>query len=224
MGRNTTYVRDELKGGLSDKSKARELGEKIVDRASGVFQWVVLVVSTILELDRNGESVKAIRKKLQNIPTKLENLYQEILRRIEDKDLSQSIQLMQWICFAQRPLSLAEVRSAMAVDADASYSPIRELHQSEDYLETGQEMGKRVKSLSQGLAEVKELDDRQVAQFINQSVNDYLIQSGLQQLRMSSAGDVIGRAHFRLSRFCIRYIAMEEVLRFRSDAPHDLED
>ena len=64
-----TYVRGELERGFSDKSEAREIETTIVGKAKGVFQWVVLVVSSVLELHWEGESMKAIRKKIQKTPT-----------------------------------------------------------------------------------------------------------------------------------------------------------
>jgi ankyrin repeat protein len=210
-----TYIRGELELGFSDKSEAREVETTIVGKAKGVFQWVVLVISSVLELHLEGESMKAIRRKIQKIPTELASLYQDILGRIKDR--SRSLQLMQWICFAQRPLSLEELRFAMAVDADTPYSSLRECQESEAYVETNNKMEKRVKSLSGGLAEVREQNSQRVAQFIHQSVNDYLIQSGLRKLDSSSENSVIGRAHFRLSRSCIKYLTMGEVLNRSSN-------
>lgn len=57
-------------------------------------------------------------------------------------------------------------------------------------------MEKRVKSLSGGLAEVKEQQSQRRVQFIHQAVNDHLIQGGLQNLSSSSTSNVIGHAHF----------------------------
>ncbi|KAH0538071.1 hypothetical protein FGG08_005333 [Glutinoglossum americanum] len=216
-----TYVKGELERGFSDKDKARELKEKIVDKASGVFQWAVLVIPKVLELHWEGKSMTAIQTTIQEIPPELSELYQDILERLKDR--SQSLQLMQWISFAQRPLSLEELRFAMAVDADVPYSSLTECQKSEAYVETKEDMEKRVKSLSGGLAEVKERQSRQVAQFIHRSVKDYLLQRGLQQLESSPMDGVIGRAHFRLSRSCIKYMTMEEVLRNSCKVRHDLE-
>lgn len=88
----------------------------IVDNASGVFQWVVLVVAPVVKLKERGTPKKAIQARLQVIPKELDSLYERILREIDKDDLALSLQLMQWICFALRPLSLRELRYAMAVD------------------------------------------------------------------------------------------------------------
>ena len=209
-----TYVRGKFESGFSE-SEAQELETTIVNKAKGVFQWVVLVVPSILDLHWDGKSMKAIRQEIQKIPAVLDNLYQDILERIKDR--SQSLQLMQWIYVARRPLLLEELRFAMAIDADTPYSSLHECQESEAYTDTNNKMEKRVKSLSGGLAEVREQKNQKIAQFIHQSVNDYLMQSGLQKLDSSSENSVIGRAEFRLSRSCIKYITMEEVLSCSSE-------
>jgi ankyrin repeat protein len=210
------YVHDQLERGIPDESEARELGTKITDKASGVFQWVCLVVPMVLKLHQAGINMKAIQTRLQHIPSELSSLYEEILENIASEDRPQSLQLMQWICFALRPLSLGELRFAMAVDADTPYDSLGKMRQdSLHYVETDGKMKKRVQSLSGGLAEVRQVKyKRVVVQFIHQSVNDYLIQTGLKKLDTSPEHSVIGRAHFRLSRSCVRYISMEEVLLY----------
>src|SRR5271155_4172669 len=216
-----TYVRGKFENGFSEESEARELETTIVNKAKGVFQWVVLVVPSVLDLHWDGKSMKAIRQEIRKIPAALDSLYRDILERIRDR--SQSLQLMQWICFAKRPLLLEELRFAMAIDADTPCSSLRECQESEAYANSNNEMEKRVKSLSGGLAEVREQENQKIAQFIHQSVNDYLIQSGLQRLDSSSENSVIGRAQFRLSRSCIKYITMREVLSCSSEDGQDFE-
>ena len=82
--------------------------------------------------------------------------------------------------------------------------------------ETDEEMKRTVNSLSGGLAETIVYQNQQRVQFIHQSVNDYLIQSGLQNLDSSLADNVIGRTHLRLSRSCVKYLTLEEVLLYMS--------
>jgi hypothetical protein len=106
---------------------------------------------------------------------------------------------------------------------DAPYNSLGECLNSADYAETNEEMEKRVRSLSGGLAEVKEHRSKRIVQLIHQSVNDYLIGSGLQNLSSSSRSNVIGRGHFRLSRSCIKYKTMEEVLTWSSESDQDLK-
>lgn len=63
-----------------------------------------------------------------------------------------------------------------------------------------------VRHLSKGLAQI--INNR--AEFIHQSVSDYVLQHGLQDLDSSIQGDAKGRAHFQISRSCIRYLMLQE--------------
>lgn len=99
-----TYIQDELHLAIRDKTKISILQQQVVARASGSFQWVVLVISRVCELYRKGKPLKFIQTHIQNIPPELNSLYRELLQSIEEESISQSLQLMQWICFAIRPL------------------------------------------------------------------------------------------------------------------------
>src|SRR5204862_6856092 len=79
-----------------------------------------------------------------------------------------------------------------------------------DYVENDEQMEKQLRSLSGGLAEVK---NEGVAQLIHQSVNDYLVNEGFQTLDSSleSADIAVGQGHIRLSRSCIQCIKMDEI-------------
>src|SRR5438045_5530725 len=100
----------------------------------------------------------------------------------------------------------------MAVDADAPYKSLAECRNTLGYAETDAKMECRLKDLCKGLAEVKQHENEYIAQFIHQSVNDFLISDGLRILDNSlESKDITGCIHFRLSRSCLKYIAMEEV-------------
>ncbi|KAI9857892.1 MAG: hypothetical protein M1813_008007 [Trichoglossum hirsutum] len=208
-----TYVREEL-GELQrgfPKDDVESLQEDIVNRSSGIFQWVSVIARQVLVLQQSGYSLNRIQKELQEKPTELNSLYQEMLKHMPGADRARSLQLMQWICFAERPLSLQELRFAMAFDADSPYRTLCQCQNSTAYIESDEQMKKLVKFLSGGLAEVKELGNRLAAQFIHQSVNDYLIQDGLQSLDNVSGSSVVGRGHHRLARSCIKYFATKEI-------------
>ena len=226
-----TYVQQKLmKHPFSNPGEAPKLKQEIIEKASGVFQWVVLIIAIIIKSDNDGASVKQLRKKLQEIPGDLSDLYNHILSKIEDR--KRAVQLMQWVCFAERALSLEELRFAMVVDVTNDFASLKECQNSEGFVETDEQMKRTVTSLSGGLAETVEYQNGQTVRFIHQSVNDYLIERGLQELDTSFFHDVnhylsqsglpsldnslsdnvVGLAHFRMSRSCIKYMALEEIL------------
>ncbi len=207
-----TYIQDKLQS-IRDPVKISILQEQITARASGSFQWVTLVVPRVCQLHRKAKPLQIIQSDIQKIPAELNSLYRELLQSIEEESVSQSLHIMQWISFATRPLTLDELRHALAVDADTPYKSFSECRNSPEYADTQEEMERRLKDLCRGLAEIKEHENGRVVQFIHQSVNDFLLQEGLRILDNSSGStdQAIGRAHLRISGSCIKYIAMEEV-------------
>ena len=225
-----TYVRQRLtKYQLADPAEAQELEQEIIAKASRIFQWVVLIIPIIIEADKNGASVRKIRQKIKEIPGELGDLYRHILSKIEDQ--KRAAQLMQWVCFARRPLSLAELRYAMVVDLTNDFTSHEECRGSKDFAETDEQMKRTVNSLFGGLAETVEYGDQQTVRVIHQSVNDYLSNGGLQDFKSlffddinqylsksglpsldaSLADNLVGLADFRISRSCVKYVIFEEV-------------
>src|SRR5271156_3844022 len=220
------YIQDELGHAIQDDGELETLQDEFITRSSGIFQWVVLVLPQALLEYNHGNSLLKIQKMLQNIPPELDSLYKNVLQSLnEGNERLQSLQLMQWICFAHRPLSLTELRFAMIADWNTPYHSLEQCQLSPDFVKDDKKMEKRVKSLSGGLAEVKVHENKLAVQFIHQSVNDYLTKEGLRMLdSLSESEDAsIGRAHIRLSRSCIRYIAMGEIHRWRGKHKEALE-
>ncbi|KPA38507.1 nacht and ankyrin containing protein, partial [Fusarium langsethiae] len=211
----STYVQVRL-----EPSIPATIQKMITDRASGVFMWARLVLDRVLALERKKLGWKKIKDEIDKIPPDLDDLYRELIQRMDDKETS--LKLIRWICFATRPLSPGELRWAMILDAkivDDNHPHQRQSLQryqdADDY--TGDDDYKRrIQTLSCGLADVVTSSDTQVVQFIHQSVKDYFIDKGISTLGQSSKpeapkADMEGHAHYQLSGTCIRYLAMEEI-------------
>ncbi|KAL8402589.1 hypothetical protein RB596_009093 [Gaeumannomyces avenae] len=136
----------------------------ITVRAEGVFMWARLVVRQVLDLDREGEGLGAIEAAIQSIPPELDELYRTLLRSMK----SDSLTLIQWICFATRPLSVAELPWAMAVDPDGAHKSLDECQKSDKFI-ADDKIDTRIKVLSRGLAEIVPSSNAQVVQFIHQA-------------------------------------------------------
>jgi ankyrin repeat protein len=210
----STYIQARLKIAFKEQRNTVEILEKeILNKASGIFQWVDLVVSKTLTLRRKGKSMKNIQNMLLEVPAALDELYRTIFETINEDDRPQTLYLMQWICLAKRPLSLTELRFAMASDwPDPLHRPHQSHHQLKEEFESDEQMEYLVRSLSGGLVEVKHQKYERTVQLIHQSVNDFLIQGGLQILD-SSNGSSVGQGHHRLSRSCINYATLEDVCK-----------
>jgi hypothetical protein len=162
-----TYIQARLKIAFKEQGN-KTLEKEILNKASGIFQWVGIVISKTFTLHKNGKSMKNIQNTLLEVLTALNELYRTILETIADEDRPQTLHLMQWVCLAARPLSLTELRFAMASDwPDPLHRPHRlhrELEKSEEF-ESDEQMEKLVRALSGGLAEVKHQKYERTVQF-----------------------------------------------------------
>ena len=181
-----------------------------------------LVVVLVLDLTRRGSPLKSIQTKIHQIPQKLSQLYEELLTSMPEDDMQDSLRLMQWIHYGLRPLSLGELRTAIAVDAISSSGSVDDYQQTEYYVETDEAMERRVCDLSRGLAGLVQHGKDKVVQFIHHSVADFLVHEGFDLLdrsqRSGTADTFAGRSHFQLSDVCIRYLAS---LRWKHDLDLD---
>ncbi|RTE69552.1 hypothetical protein BHE90_016067 [Fusarium euwallaceae] len=210
----STFVQDMLSS--FQKRTSSTIPDLITNRADGVFLWAWLVVKQVLKLDREGIALQKIEDEIDSIPQQLDDLYRELIQSMS----SDSLKLIQWICFATRPLSLGELRWAMLIDADCPYRSLRECQSAGDYPSDDDRMKRRVQTLSCGLAEVT--SDARVVQFIHQSVKDFFVEKGLSALDKTTKPDfIVGIAYYRLSRTCIRYLAMEEIGRSANHKRND---
>jgi hypothetical protein len=94
--------------------------------------WVHLVISRVLHLERRFVGWKAIEAQINAIPPELNEVYLEHVQRMEER--SASLKLIQWICFATRPLSLDELRWAMVVDTNCPDRSLEEYRNTPDYI------------------------------------------------------------------------------------------
>ncbi|KAH7153752.1 ankyrin repeat-containing domain protein [Fusarium sp. MPI-SDFR-AT-0072] len=214
----STYVRTQLS--VSRELTTSTIPKLITKHAQGVFIWAYLVVDRILDLDNGGAGLRKIEDEIYSIPPDLDDLYHDLIRNMDERPAS--LKLIQWICFAVRPLSLDELRWAMIVDADCLHKSLQECKNTEDYISDSNRMKRRIQTLSRGLAEV--ISDAKIVQFIHQSVKDFFIEKGLSALDGAPNPNFIGGiAHRRLSRTCICYLAMEEIGRSASHEPDPLK-
>ena len=65
-----------------DQSQYDKLVSEIGNRAQGVFLWVRLVVHSLREGQSNSDPVSLLRKRLNEIPTDLEEFFQQILQSV----------------------------------------------------------------------------------------------------------------------------------------------
>jgi hypothetical protein len=60
-----------------------------------------------------------LRKNLSSLPDTLDEMYDRILSSVQQHHRTHVHKILQWLAFSARPLTLAEVAEAIAVDLDA---------------------------------------------------------------------------------------------------------
>lgn len=77
--------------------QSAQLITDIVEKAQGVFLWVVLVVMSLLEELRNYDRITDLRQRLDVLPPDLENLYKHMLNKLQRLYFRQASELLQLV-------------------------------------------------------------------------------------------------------------------------------
>ncbi|KAK0756610.1 hypothetical protein N5P37_010764 [Trichoderma harzianum] len=192
------YVRSKLRAGNSKASQ--EVSTEILERASGVFLWVVLVVDILNREFRDGR-IFAVKQRLKELPDGLSNLFKDILCR-DNHNMDDLLLCIQWIVYAARPLTCEEYYFALVSGLDPSPENLIRCDREST---TPAAMELYLLSSSKGLAELVKSKARTV-QFIHESVRDFLIkENGILQLWPNHAASFESYSHDRLKQCCDNY-------------------
>ncbi|KAL0937157.1 uncharacterized protein CTRU02_206888 [Colletotrichum truncatum] len=215
-------VRERLKE-IRAVTKRQQLENEILMKAHGGFQWVTLIVTDILAGNASGKKTETLLKKLRATPEALDELYADILCSVDGSMRYQMTKLFRWVLFAQRPLSTHELREALAVDKDTDCTTITQLRCHDSWIDTSADFEKHVIDLSGGLVEFRTRElweqyeasgedwDRE-AQFVHQSAADYVLEKFIKSVGCGPESP-IGAGHFEVSRSCLRYLTLSEILQ-----------
>jgi ankyrin repeat protein len=177
----------------------KELGREISTRSSGVFLWAALVVQMMNASMDRGAIRSELLVELDAVPSGVEALLQNVLL---DQDESLLLAL-QWVLCSKKPLTLPQLYFAIKVSARCLTTAVW------DETEVGHaQMDSFVLNASRGLIEFTAGPDPS-AQFIHESVREYLLHIGLATMDTSLEGNVIGLVHARLAAWCQDYVELD---------------
>ena len=189
------YVRSNLRTGTS--KSIEEVRSVILQKSAGVFMWVVLVVDILNKEFKRGR-IFAVKKRLQEIPPKLSELFKEILRR-DNENMADLLLCIQWILYAKRPLRREEFYFAVVSGLEPEADDLA--HWDLEGISID-DINRFVLSSSKGLAEVTK-SRGQTVQFIHESVRDFLVKdNGLRDLWPELGEDFQSLSHDRLKQCC----------------------
>jgi ankyrin repeat protein len=207
-----TYVEKTANRALEQNQGFFVLTDEIIDKADGIILWAELVLKELLEGKEDGNNVAELQEALRNIPTGLKELFKRMLGRIDLKYILESKILLRAVLFAQRPLTLEELRRTMAFGfesfpslSDYNASP-RIAHDDVDYKH-------RLQSRGGGLLEViakrSTSESNLTVRFIHQAVKDF-IQTESDFLNPTSPDSALSVGHHFLLQSCMRYLALSD--------------
>lgn len=143
-----------------DPEHGEALVRTIVDRASGVFLWVKIVVDHLLEGLEDHDTLTELSKTVDSLPRELggrKGLYMRMLQDMKPDYRTQAAKLFRMVQMTETPLSPLSLSFAEAEDAAAVAStPIQQLTRSEAQFKSKWMEG-RLKSRCAGLLESQTL-------------------------------------------------------------------
>ncbi|EWC45662.1 hypothetical protein DRE_05223 [Drechslerella stenobrocha 248] len=192
------YISESLR--LSDK----DIEEEIYEKAEGIFMWVVLVTAMLNNAFDDGR-IQAVREKLREIPRDLNEVFSILLQK-DNEHINETVCMLQWVLFSIEHLTPRGLYHAVQAAGRSEG-----LEKWDPSTATDQIIRRYITTVSRGLVEISQ-GSGQIAQFIHQTVIDFLVRGRrLQTLDPSLAPDVVAGSHDRLAQYCLRYIQMAEI-------------
>jgi hypothetical protein len=138
---------------VAEPRDALLLIEEIVEKSSGVFLWVRLVVASLLSGLTNNDHIADLQERAKQLPEELEELYIYILKRIEPFYLKQALPLIAMVQHARRPLSSLAISIADEADHDGFLNCGPKRFTEEEYASRCQRIEDKIQSRCLGLLE-----------------------------------------------------------------------
>ncbi|OCK73077.1 hypothetical protein K432DRAFT_18093, partial [Lepidopterella palustris CBS 459.81] len=212
-----------------DAHGERDVRKVLLDHADGMFLWAELAIK---DLERaHGITLGNMAARVRSLPSGLNALYKRMLAKIvgmcENEDTIKLVRkIFTWVALATRPLTLAELRVALAIELDMTRLDSVELLQNISYdlldlcgsfIEIVRTNNKPSQTSGEssvfgGEAESGENEDlAATVRLIHQSAKDYLIASEndanglLSKFQLNSQ-----EGHSEIAKTCLTYLLCED--------------
>ena len=183
------------------KGLREEIAATLVQQSNGMF----LLARLHMDALATKRTSKAIQETLQNLPTGIRDTYEQAMSRIEEKnnddDREMAMNLLLWIAFARRPLTVSEIEHATSIRPN-----IREID-SDDVISA-----KDLTSLCAGLVII---DASNILRLVHFSAQNYFSEN---RARWFPNGDLV------ITRHCLTYLSFKEFENGPCSGPHEREE
>ncbi|KAF2236068.1 hypothetical protein EV356DRAFT_565809 [Viridothelium virens] len=221
-----TYIKDVLeedpqfKRMQSRDDQCAELVQEITDKANGVFLWVSLVVAELLKSVQNEDGIEDLRRRVESLPSSLEEYFQHIFDSIDPFYQKQTSQILQLCVRAHQPLpviafSIFDHEDDCAIKTRVGSANPREIDSMQNILK--RRIGGRCKDLLEVNRYWKHFPyETRTVEFIHRTVKDFLSNQHMRDMLVLRSGpdfDVLGM----LGRACLLLVKKFPVQEI---APH----
>ncbi|KAL9613689.1 MAG: hypothetical protein Q9167_001766 [Letrouitia subvulpina] len=174
-------------------ARSQNLVQEVVEKAQGVFLWVVLVVKSLLNGLRNADRVSDLQKRLREFPATLEEYLGHIFASIDPFYRKQTAQTFKVALEAGRLLTLLTYSFLDEEDIDSILEAPANSLKIESILTRQDDMRRRLNGRCKGLLEVNVLHnqglDRYADQiikfrvnFLHRTARDFLLTKDMQKM------------------------------------------
>lgn len=222
LGNNHFYQRLQHK----DPERAIALTKELSARASGVFLWVVLVVKSLLNGLRGRDGIMDLRRRLAELPTDLETLYQQMMvsgiESFYQRKASEVFQILRAAREIQqpktntmssyfttyhdegKPLSCLGLSFTNEEDSELALQVNLRPLSMHEISERSVIMQDRLKIWCAGLVEVQ--DSTGTVQYLHRTVRDYIERENIWESLMLKTADSNFEPNISLLQSCILQI------------------
>ncbi|KAJ5654803.1 hypothetical protein N7490_001806 [Penicillium lividum] len=213
-----SYIEQELRLPVDTAKEVDDFKRTLVREANGLFLWLVLIIPQIHEMSAKGLSLTRISSEILESSRELDDLYDGLLKRIEDSELLEAIALFHLICYAGRPLTLDELRIAFTMHLSGSKQSLKEYEDGKNphFVTNQKQMTKRMVYLSRGLIDTtsaKATKGETVVGFHHDTIRGFMLKKGLKGLskRLYGHHNIPNSANVQLANTCLLYLSTNEI-------------
>ena len=172
-------------------SRSQSLLQEIVEKARGVFLWVVLVVKSLLTGLTNADKISRLRTRLHNFPETLEKFFDHMLSKVDRCYGEDTALAFKYALEAEEPLSLMTFSFLDEDDYDVDTEPKNQPLRPQEIARRQDDMKRRINGHCKGLLEVVHSNEATTdaylgsmfypkVEFLHRTVRDFLLSTSTQ--------------------------------------------
>ena len=192
------------------------ISQEIVEKAQGVFLWVTLVVASLQQGLRDGDSISDLMRRLKALPSDLEAYFKRLLESLDIQYRKEAAKLFQIVLRATRPISLMSVSFLNEQSAEFGCSPTLP-PSSEAALSARLQLAERwLNTRCRGMLEVHETDcwsavGYRGVDFLHRTVREFLGTEDVQQILRSYSTNPVNASYFLCQSSLMQIRMLKEV-------------